>query len=149
MRLNLVVGGSAFQHKRIHKTAWVSPDLSTENQIDHVCIGRKFRGSLQDVCVKRGADVSSDHHLLIAKLKLKLKRDWTGDSCQHLRCDTAKLLKDTIKEQEFKIVFLNKPKLRELGCSCLDTSCCDRTGVHPYRSTQFLDLCEHIDLHSK
>ena len=53
---NLVIGGSVSQHKMIHKETWVSPDLSTENQIDHVCIGRNFRRSLQDVCDKSGAD---------------------------------------------------------------------------------------------
>ena len=57
---NLVIGGSIFPHKRIHKSTWVSPDGVTENQIDHVCISRKFRRSLQDVRVRRGADVASD-----------------------------------------------------------------------------------------
>ena len=52
---NLAIGRRVFQHKRIRKATWVSPDLSAE----HVCIGRKFR-SLQHVCVKRGADVASD-----------------------------------------------------------------------------------------
>ena len=66
---NLVIGGSVFPHKRIHKATWVSPDLITENQIDHVCIAKKFRRSLEDVRVKRGADVASDHHLVVAKLK--------------------------------------------------------------------------------
>lgn len=72
---NLVVGGSVFPHKRIHKATWVSPDHSTENQIDHVCIGRKFRRSLLDVREKGGADVASDRHLVIAQLKLKLKKN--------------------------------------------------------------------------
>ena len=44
----------------------------TENQIDHIAIARRWRLSLQDVRTKRGADVSSDHHLLVAKIKLKL-----------------------------------------------------------------------------
>ena len=94
-------------------TTWVSPDLSTENQICNVCIARMFRRSLQDVCVKHGADVASDHHLLIAKLKLKLKRNWTGHSCQHLRYDTTMLLKGTTKQQRFKIVLLDKFQVLE------------------------------------
>ena len=109
---NLVTGGNVCQHKRVHKATWVSPNLSTENQIDHVCIGRKSRRSLLDVCVER-EDVMSDHPLLTVKLKLKLKRNWTGDSCQRPRYDTTMLLKDTTKRQEVKIVPLNKVHVLE------------------------------------
>lgn len=77
---NLVIGGSFFHHKRIHKATWVSLDLMTENQIDHVCIGKQFRRFLQDVCIRRGADVASDHHLLVTHIKLKLKRNWAGET---------------------------------------------------------------------
>ena len=52
---SLVIGGTLFPHKRIHKVTWVSPDHFTENQIDHVCISRKFRRSLLDVRAMRGA----------------------------------------------------------------------------------------------
>ena len=50
---NMIIGGSVFPHRRIHKATWVSPDHRTENQIDHICIGRKFRRSMQDVRVQR------------------------------------------------------------------------------------------------
>ena len=70
---DLVIGDTVFQHKRIHRTTWTSPDGRTENQIDHIIIGRKWRRSLLDVRVKRGADVGSDHHLVVADLKVKLK----------------------------------------------------------------------------
>ncbi|CAG2220746.1 unnamed protein product [Mytilus edulis] len=48
--------------------------MNTENQIDHVCISKKFRRSLQDVRVKIGTDAATDHHLIVAKVKLKLKK---------------------------------------------------------------------------
>ena len=60
---DLAIGGSIFAHKRIHKATWVSPDHVTENQIDHFCITKKFRRSLIDVRVRRGADAASDHYL--------------------------------------------------------------------------------------
>ncbi|XP_025096314.1 craniofacial development protein 2-like [Pomacea canaliculata] len=46
---DLVIGGTAFPHKNIHKTTWTSPDGQTENQIDHITLARKWRRSLQDV----------------------------------------------------------------------------------------------------
>jgi len=70
---DLVIGGTIFPHKKVHKTTWTSPDGKTENQIDHITIGRKWRRSLHDVRVKRGADAASDHHLVVAILKTKLK----------------------------------------------------------------------------
>ena len=69
-----MIGGTLFQHKTIHKTTWTSPDQRIHNQIDHICIGQKFRRSLLDVRVKGGADAASDHHLVVGKLQLKLRR---------------------------------------------------------------------------
>ena len=72
----IVIGGSVFPYKIIHKATWVSPDQVTENQIDHIGINKMFRRSVQDVRVKRGADVASDHYLVTARLKLKLRRNY-------------------------------------------------------------------------
>ena len=69
---NIVIGGSVFTHKRIHKATWVFPDQVNENLIDQIGINKMFRRSL---CVKRSADVASDHHLVTARLKLKLRRN--------------------------------------------------------------------------
>ena len=42
----LVIGGSVFLHKKVHKATWVSPYYTTENQIDHRYISWKFRRTL-------------------------------------------------------------------------------------------------------
>ncbi|XP_073714068.1 uncharacterized protein [Misgurnus anguillicaudatus] len=104
---NLVIGGSVFAHRRIHKATWVSPDGSTENQIDHICIIRKFRRSLQDVRAKRGADVASDHHLVVARLKLQLKKEWMATTAQRHKYNTC-FLRDTHKLEEFRVALSNK-----------------------------------------
>ena len=62
---SMAIGGSIFPHKRMHKITWVFPDHHMENQIDHICISKRFRRSVQDVRVYRGADVASDHHLVV------------------------------------------------------------------------------------
>ena len=68
---DLIIGGTVFPHKTCHKVSWVSPDNITENQIEHIAISEKFRRSLLDVRNKRGADIGSDHHLIIANFRLK------------------------------------------------------------------------------
>ncbi|GFS20455.1 endonuclease-reverse transcriptase [Elysia marginata] len=38
----MVIGGSIFPHKRVHKATWVSPDNVTENQIDNFCVSQNL-----------------------------------------------------------------------------------------------------------
>nr|KAG5714565.1 hypothetical protein BaRGS_007011 [Batillaria attramentaria] len=102
----LVIGGSIFPHKRIHKATWRSPDHVTENQIDHICISRKFRRSWRDVRVMRGADVSSDHHLLATTLRLRLKRHTNANSTR-TRYNVG-LLRNTDTQAAFRISLSNR-----------------------------------------
>lgn len=67
----LYIGGTKFPHRDIHKYTWQSPDGVTRNQIDHFLISRKFLGCLLDVKTIRGADIYSDHQLLIGIVKLR------------------------------------------------------------------------------
>ena len=69
----LKVGGSLFNHRDIHKGTWRSPNGLTVNQIDHICVSRRWASSIQDVRANRGADVGSDHYLVTAIMRMKLK----------------------------------------------------------------------------
>ena len=110
-----MIGGSVFPHKRIHKVTWVSPDQVTENQIDHICINKLFRRSLQDVRVKRGADVASDHHLVTARLKLKLRRNEVDQERRKGRYNVD-YLKDQNTAQEYKVALSNRFKVLQNLC---------------------------------
>ena len=103
----LVIGGSVFPHKKVHKATWVSPDNVTTNQIDHICIASKFRRSLLDVRVKRGADVASDHHLLVGKCRLKLKNHHTSSPKTSHKYN-IEMLKDEETKNRFKLTLSNK-----------------------------------------
>ena len=109
---DLVIGGTIFPHKRIHKATWVSPDGLTENQIDHFCISRKFRRSLQNVRVLRGADVGSDHHLLFAVIRLKLRKYCRTNNTQRPKFQVNLL--QSQKREEFRIELRNRFEPLEL-----------------------------------
>ena len=70
----LCIGNTYFVHKTIHKKTWKSPDGETENEINYICISKRWRSALKDVRVCRGADVGSDHHFVKGKVQLKLKK---------------------------------------------------------------------------
>ena len=98
----LVTGGSIFPRKRIYTTTWISPNHVTENQIDHICISRKFRRSWQDARVMRGADVSSDHCLRMTTMttvKLRLKRFTTANSTR------TKYIVGLLRDKDTQIAF--------------------------------------------
>ncbi len=65
----LIIGGTLF--KECHMEV---PDGGIVNQIDHIAFSKRWRSSLQDVHVMRGADIASDHHLLMAKVSLKIAK---------------------------------------------------------------------------
>ena len=61
------------QHKRRLHT-WTSPDGQHQNQIDYILCIQTWRSSIQSPKTGLGADCGSDHELLIAKFRLKLKK---------------------------------------------------------------------------
>ena len=95
---NLCIGATLFKHRDIHKLTWKSPDGRTKNQIDHIMINNMWRRSLTDVRVYRGAEVDSDHYLVMAKVKVKL-RSAKQRRKQEKKIDLNRLKKEEIQEQ--------------------------------------------------
>jgi endonuclease/exonuclease/phosphatase family metal-dependent hydrolase len=67
----MVIASTFFQHKNIHKGTWISPDILTLNQIDHVLVSNK-KQMIQDVRTLRGPNCDSDHFLVKVIVKQKL-----------------------------------------------------------------------------
>ena len=53
---------------------WTSPDGQHRNQTDYILCSQRWRSSIQSAKTRLGADCGSDHELLIAKFRLKLKK---------------------------------------------------------------------------
>jgi len=69
---NLTVMSTQFQHKTIHKGTWISPDLTTVNQIDHILINTNKKKTVQDVQTLRVPNCDSDHFLVKTIIKQRL-----------------------------------------------------------------------------
>ena len=81
----LVIANTLFQqHKRRFYT-WTSPDGQCQNQIDYILCSQRWRSSIQSAKIRPGADCGSDHELLIAKFRLKLKK--VGKTTRPFRYD--------------------------------------------------------------
>ncbi|VDP52752.1 unnamed protein product [Schistosoma margrebowiei] len=62
---------------------------------------------MEDVRSRRGADIASDHHLVVTTLKPKLKKNWTTGQSALQRFNTA-FFRDTEKPIEFKRALSNR-----------------------------------------
>ena len=69
-----VIANTLFQQQRRWLYAWTSPDGQHQNQIDHILCSQRWRSSIQSAKTRPGADYGSDHELLIAKFRLKLRK---------------------------------------------------------------------------
>ena len=129
----LVIGGSIFPHKWTHKATWRSPDHVTENQIDHACIiNKKFRRSCQDVRVMRGADLPSDHHLLVMTMK------HATTTTPHTRYNVGLLRNREVKAQ-FQLKLSNRfQPLQELEDET------NMEGMWEDTKKLWLDTCEEV-----
>ena len=76
----LVIANTLFQqHKR------TPPDGQHQNQTDYILCSQRWRSSIQSAKTRLGAHCGSDHELLIAKFKLKLKK--AGKTTRPIRYD--------------------------------------------------------------
>ena len=69
----LVITNTLFQQHKRRLYTWKSPDGQHRNQIDYIC-SQRWRSYIQSTKTRPGADCGSDHELLIAKFRLKLKK---------------------------------------------------------------------------
>ena len=68
----LVISSTYFPLPKIHKATWISPDQRTKNQIDHIAVDARHASNVLDVRTFRGANVDSDHFLVMAKIRSQI-----------------------------------------------------------------------------
>ena len=81
----MVIANILFQQHKRRLYTWTSPDGQHRNQIDYILCSQRWRSSIQLAKTRPGAGCGSDHELLIAKFRLKLKK--VGETTRPFRYD--------------------------------------------------------------
>ena len=81
----LVIANILFQQHKRRLYTWTSPDGQYWNQIDYILWSQRWGSSIQSAKTRLGTDCGSDHELLIAKTRLKLKK--VGKTTRPFRYD--------------------------------------------------------------
>ena len=71
----LVLANTLFQQHERRLYTWTSPGGQHRNQIDYILCRQRWKSSIQSAKTRPGADCGSEHELLIAKFRLKLKKE--------------------------------------------------------------------------
>lgn len=67
----LLVTNACYQHKDIHTDTWECPGRGLKSLIDYILVRKDVRSLVCDVEAVRGAEISSDHHLVLMKMRKK------------------------------------------------------------------------------
>src|SRR6218665_3497549 len=71
---SLKIMNTQFYHRKANrKCTWESPDRKTRNMMDFVLINNRWKSSVTMCQTFTKPDVASDHHLVMARLRIKLK----------------------------------------------------------------------------
>ena len=80
-----VIANTLFQQHKRRLYTWTSQDGQHRNQTVSILCSQRWRSSIESTKTRPGADCGSDHELLIAKLRLKLKK--VGKTTRPFRYD--------------------------------------------------------------
>ena len=92
----LVTANTLFQQHKRRLYPWTSPDGQHQNQIDYILCSQRWRSSIQSAKTRPGPDCGSDHELLIAKFRSKLKK--VGKTNRPFRYDLNQIPNNYIVE---------------------------------------------------
>ena len=89
----LIIANTCFQQHKRRLYTWTSADGQYWNQVDYILCSWRWRSSAkQSAKTRPGANCGSDHELLIAKFRLKLKK--VGKTTRPFKYDLNKIPND-------------------------------------------------------
>ncbi|KAK3518103.1 hypothetical protein QTP70_033328 [Hemibagrus guttatus] len=68
---SLSITNTMFKHKGVHQYTWYQDTLGWRSMIDLVIVSSDLRPHVLDTRVKRGVELSTDHHLVVSWIRLR------------------------------------------------------------------------------
>ena len=139
----LVIANTLFQQHKRRLYTWTSPDGLRQNEVDYILCSQRWRSSIQSAKTRPGADCGSDHELLIAKFRLKLKK--VGKTTRPFRYDLNQMSCTTAickASSDNHFAFLH---FFSMGMVLIPVSCTmSRTSIHS--SSGYLEKCVFLEV---
>lgn len=154
----LTIANTLYPHKLSRRTTWHAPNGKIHNQIDFVLTPRRFKSSINRAKTRTypGADIGSDHDLVLLTMKIRLKKKYQAAQ-PRIKFDLEKL-----KDPEIEEVFQAQLGGRFAALNLLDRDINDLTNSfneavretaeevlgrqrkkhQPWISNDILDLCD-------
>ncbi|KAI3377014.1 hypothetical protein L3Q82_000037 [Scortum barcoo] len=88
-----------FEHKGVHQCTWHQDTLGRRSMIDFVVVSSDLRPYVLDTRVKRGAELSTDHHLVVSWLRWQRRKlDRPGRPKRIVRVCWERLAEPSVRE---------------------------------------------------
>ena len=72
-RRSMMVTNTWYEHNERRRYTWKKPGDSARYQLDYILVRQRYRNSVKDSRSYPGADIDSDHNLVMAKIAVRLK----------------------------------------------------------------------------
>ena len=73
-KYQLVIANTMFRNHKRRRYTWKRPGDTGRFQLDYIMVKQRFRNQVLDCKAYPGADIDSDHNLVVMKSRLKFKR---------------------------------------------------------------------------
>ncbi|KAI3357939.1 hypothetical protein L3Q82_016326 [Scortum barcoo] len=88
-----------FEHKGVHQCTWHQDTLGRRSMIDFVVVSSDLRPYVLDTRVKRGAELSTDHHLVVSWIRWQRRKlDRPGRPKRIVRVCWERLAEPSVRE---------------------------------------------------
>ena len=98
------ISNTLFPHKKSRRVTWHSPGGRTHNQIDFILVPKRLKSSNNMAKTRSypGADIGSDHEMVLLNFKMKLKKNRDADKT------TARFNLEKLKDPHIAEIFENR-----------------------------------------